>query len=593
MAVLFSNNATTTVSAGVTTSATSITVADGSVFPSLAGSDYFYVTLEADNDIDLKEIVKCTARSGNTLTVVRGEDGTSARTFSSGDRCELRLCAAALNDAVVGANTTEISVYQFTGDGSTTAFTLSSSPIESLTNVFLSGVYQNKTTYSVSGTTLTFSTAPPSGVVIEVTVAEVVEIAVGTVANSAVTTPKIANDAVTTQKIANDSVTADKVNSDVFADPEFTGTATTPELVLNGSIFKLDSANGLLGVGTDSPAGITPNVKVIAISDSGAKTTGDKLGALAFVGDDSSFAGTFSDGVAAEISAVCISATGAAYALAFATATTTGSNRVERVRITTDGMMVGKTLSDGTASRGIELLENGSIVVSRHNGEPMRVDRNGSDGSLVAYSKDGTVVGSVKCTNSGGNLQIDTPQSGVEFGDDGYLPVRNGAITDDSVSVGSALSRYKDLYLSGGIFLGGTTVANKLDDVETGTWTPTLEGETTAGSTTYSNRVGYYTKIGDIVHCHCMITNTNHTGAGNLLIKGLPFSSNNEATGTFQANQHDFSFSFIYAGFSSIVQHGDSHIHIRGTYYDTTAGPFKVPVQNFQHLRITISYRTT
>lgn len=105
MSVLFSNNASTTLSAGAGDSATSITVADGSVFPAISGSDYVYLTLEVDSDPDLKEIVKCTARSGNTLTIVRAQDGTSARTFSTADKCELRLTAAGLNDVATQADT--------------------------------------------------------------------------------------------------------------------------------------------------------------------------------------------------------------------------------------------------------------------------------------------------------------------------------------------------------------------------------------------------------------------------------------------------------------------------------------------------------
>ena len=117
MSVLFSNNASTTLSAGVGDSATSITVADGSVFPAISGSDYVYLTLEVDSDPDLKEIVKCTARSGNTLTIVRAQDGTSARTFSTADKCELRLTAAGLSDVATQADTdTTYSV----GDGGLT-----------------------------------------------------------------------------------------------------------------------------------------------------------------------------------------------------------------------------------------------------------------------------------------------------------------------------------------------------------------------------------------------------------------------------------------------------------------------------------------
>ena len=57
----------------------------------------------------------------------------------------------------------------FTGDGTTTAFTLSTTvDEENLTFVFLEGVYQDKSTYSISGTTLTFTTAPQNGYGIEV-----------------------------------------------------------------------------------------------------------------------------------------------------------------------------------------------------------------------------------------------------------------------------------------------------------------------------------------------------------------------------------------------------------------------------------------
>ena len=66
-------------------------------------------------------------------------------------------------------NATSINQNSFTGDGTTTAFTLSQSiDDENKTFVFLQGVYQEKSTYSISGTTLTFSTAPQNGYTIEV-----------------------------------------------------------------------------------------------------------------------------------------------------------------------------------------------------------------------------------------------------------------------------------------------------------------------------------------------------------------------------------------------------------------------------------------
>ena len=55
-----------------------------------------------------------------------------------------------------------------TGDNSDTTLTLSVTPSnENHTNVYFDGVYQSKDNYSISGTTITFSTAPPTGVLVE------------------------------------------------------------------------------------------------------------------------------------------------------------------------------------------------------------------------------------------------------------------------------------------------------------------------------------------------------------------------------------------------------------------------------------------
>lgn len=60
-------------------------------------------------------------------------------------------------------------IANFTGNGSTLTFTLASNVAnENATNVYVNGVYQQKNTYSVSGTSLTFSQAPPAVSSIEV-----------------------------------------------------------------------------------------------------------------------------------------------------------------------------------------------------------------------------------------------------------------------------------------------------------------------------------------------------------------------------------------------------------------------------------------
>jgi hypothetical protein len=70
----------------------------------------------------------------------------------------------------VGSSFNAIAIIaNFTGNGSTTVFTLATAPAgENATNVYVNGVYQQKNTYSVVGTTLTFSEAPPRTSSIEV-----------------------------------------------------------------------------------------------------------------------------------------------------------------------------------------------------------------------------------------------------------------------------------------------------------------------------------------------------------------------------------------------------------------------------------------
>lgn len=108
MAIKFANNATTTLASGIVSTDTTITVAgsSGGLFPSAGSEDYFYATLvNSANDI---EIVKVTARSGDVMTVLRGQDGTVALDWIGGDRFELRLTARALVDIALGVNITDL-----------------------------------------------------------------------------------------------------------------------------------------------------------------------------------------------------------------------------------------------------------------------------------------------------------------------------------------------------------------------------------------------------------------------------------------------------------------------------------------------------
>lgn len=135
-----------------------------------------------------------------------------------------------------GSGATNVSLNEFSGNGSTTAFTLSADPgTENNTQVYIDGVYQEKGTYAVSGTTLTFSTAPPNGTSIEVMAFS--ESSVGVVADGSITTAKLENssgssDGVTTAKIATDAVTQAKIADDaVGADQLASNSVVTASIV--------------------------------------------------------------------------------------------------------------------------------------------------------------------------------------------------------------------------------------------------------------------------------------------------------------------------------------------------------------------------
>lgn len=91
---LFANNALSVLASGITDVATSLAVAAGAgaKFPSPTGGDYFLVTvfqISGGSEVN-HEIVKVTARSTDTMTIVRAQEGTTARAFNAADGVQLR-----------------------------------------------------------------------------------------------------------------------------------------------------------------------------------------------------------------------------------------------------------------------------------------------------------------------------------------------------------------------------------------------------------------------------------------------------------------------------------------------------------------------
>jgi len=142
--------------------------------------------------------------------------------------------------SIGGGGSTDISLNQFTGDGSDTTFTLSGLAAENNTFVYIDGVYQSKSNYSVSAAdpaVVTFSTAPPNTTAIEIMVAAISVSNIGTPSDNTVTPAQIVDVAVTTAKVADDAVTSDKLahSLDVVTDLSVGGASNGVE-ISNGAI---------------------------------------------------------------------------------------------------------------------------------------------------------------------------------------------------------------------------------------------------------------------------------------------------------------------------------------------------------------------
>ena len=99
--IQFANDAKSTLLSAISAVATSLTIqaGDGSLYPSLSGSKFFYITLQ--NAAGTREIVKVEARAGDILsTLTRAQEGTTAIAFSAGDKVDLRLTAQGLEDKI-------------------------------------------------------------------------------------------------------------------------------------------------------------------------------------------------------------------------------------------------------------------------------------------------------------------------------------------------------------------------------------------------------------------------------------------------------------------------------------------------------------
>ena len=109
----------------------------------------------------------------------------------------------------------------------------------------------------------------------------------------------------------------------------------------------------------------------------------------------------------------------------------------------------------------------------------------------------------------------------------------SGNVGVGTISPSQKLDVVGSIEVSDGIYIGGTGTANKLDDYEEGTWTPTAVSGLSSFIVSAAN--SRYVKIGSFVHVQAYVTNLTGKTSSQLLIGGLPYTFKSYATGVLSA----------------------------------------------------------
>ena len=299
--------------------------------------------------------------------------------------------------------------------------------------------------------------------------------------------------------------------------------ATTARLVI--------SSSGNVGIGTSSPDTVLHLAKTSAAtlrfeSTTTALPTGGVLGAIEFESNDTG--GHL--GINAKINSVFNNTVGATSLQFFTSDSFAVIDSTPKMVIDSIGnLLVGTTAvpTDDNVALGFGVTSSGEVRASVNGANAAMFKRATSNGDIVEFRKDANKVGSIG-TSSDTSLVIASANTGVGLGSTSIAPTNGSlAFTDNQKDLGSASVRWRNLYLSGGVYLGGAGSANKLDDYEEGTWTPTSFTDWSSTPTFASTPT--YTKIGRTVTLFIHIL-TGTTG-NQAFFAGVPFVGNGTGAG--------------------------------------------------------------
>ena len=204
----------------------------------------------------------------------------------------------------------------------------------------------------------------------------------------------------------------------------------------------------------------------------------------------------------------------------------------------------------------------------------LTVDRLSSDGTLIAFEKNGSTVGQIAVANSN-NLTIGgmvAGHSGMQFGTGRIIPETAGVQSNGTVDLGQNSGRFKDAYLSGNVIVAsgkgidfsataGTGTSELLDDYEEGTFTPSYNTSNSDANVAYASQDGEYTKICNVVYVdiYLVISSVTSTGSGNIYIEDLPFVAQTGSKTKFTISPYGVNFDAVnfYSLTASAVSNSD------------------------------------
>jgi hypothetical protein len=186
----------------------------------------------------------------------------------------------------------------------------------------------------------------------------------------------------------------------------------------------------------------------------------------------------------------------------------------------------------------------------------MTITINGTTGIAGVDGSAGTPAVQGADTNTGVFFGTDTVT--ISTGGTAAVTVDSGQRTKfpTTIGVGGATPSTSGSGISFPATASASSDANTLDDYEEGTFTPTIAFGGASVAITYSDQLGFYTKIGNLVTCQIRILlSSKGTSSGDATITGLPFTAAGGGAYSGVAGRiSSMTFADTYGGYVNIGQ---------------------------------------